>query len=178
MKSAEELAASRYKTMPLPESVLVIPEFDGKYPIPIIEFASDHFMESWHFIIYNDGSLFLDEKYIKKIPLVELKKLILELNNKGLYDISELGIILSLMDLKKMTILDVILPPPDRPLVPTTGIDGGTITIRIHLMEFNYYLSFYAIDIYYQEFPTSQDVQILWESIGYLQDSFRKFMEN
>lgn len=177
-KSEKEITASHREIIPVPESILVIPKFDGNYPIPIIEFGNDHFMESWYFIIYNDGSMFLDGEYVKQIPFVELQNIIIELNNRGLYDINEWVMIHSLIDMKKMTILDVILPRPDRPFVPVVVIDGGTITIRIHTNKFEYYSSFYAIDIYHMEFPTSQEVQIVWESIGYLHDSFRKFMKD
>ena len=177
-KSEKEIAAAHREIIPVPESILVIPEFDGKYPVPIIEFGNDHFMESWYFMIYNDGSMFLDGQYVKKIPLVELQTLILELNNIGLYDINEWVMIHSLKDMKKMTVLDVILPRPDRPFVPAVVIDGGTNTIRIYTNKFKYYSSFYAVDYYHMEFPTSQEVRIVWASIDYLRDSFRKFMKD
>ena len=106
--SPEEIAAQNREIKPLPESMITIPQYDGRHAKLILEFSMDHFAENRRFEIYNDGSLFYNGNFVKIVPLTRVKEVISRLNALGFYDIHEWGIILKLAGWRQMTILDVL----------------------------------------------------------------------
>ena len=172
-RSPEEIKALNEEIKPLPDSMLVIPEFDGKHAIPVIRFACDHVMESWEYIIYNNGDVFKEKRNIGNTSKIDMQTFISELNKKGLFNVTTNGIYYKLAGPRNMNIVDLLSPQPPRPIVPAPVIDGGTFTIQVNTHNMDYYLSFYAIDYYVDEFPVCQDIQILNESIKYLYSIFR-----
>ena len=171
-RSPEEIEALNEVIRPLPDSMLAIPDFDGKHTIPVVQFSFDHFTESWKFTIFNNGSCFCNNTLVRKFAQRDIKDIISKLNQKGLFDISEGGIMFKLAGPRKMNFFELLLPPPSRPHVPIPVIDGGIFTIQVTTKHLDYYIRFYAIEMYVMEFPMCQDIQILYESIGYLRDIF------
>lgn len=178
VRSPKEIESLNKVIKPLPDSVLRIPEFDAKHTIPVVRFSSDHFSECWEYVIFNNGDVLYNRKLIGNMSQNDIQSLIHELNIKGLFSVTENGIFYKLAGPRRMSIFELLLPPPSPLLVPAPVIDGGTHTIQINLKGLDYYISFGAIFYYVENFPTCQDVQILDESINYLYSIFRKRGKN
>lgn len=174
-RSPNEIESYNHEIVPLLDSEVEIPKYNGKNLTLILQFSQDHFMSDWHFRIYNDGSIYYKKKFMKVIPLSRVQEIISKLNAIGLYDVRGDGIIHKLFRRRRITILDVFKPeriPPEMPV----SIDGGTITFKIYRKNSQHNISFYNIYSYAREFPKCQDIQIFLESIDYLTSTFSELL--
>jgi hypothetical protein len=155
VRSPKEIESFNKVIKPLPDSVLRIPEFDGKHTIPVVRFSFDHFSESWEYVIFNNGDVLYNRKLIGNMSQNDIQSLIHELNIKGLFGVRENGIFYKLAGPRRMSIFELLLPSPSQ-LFPPVLLDGATHTIQIDLKGVNYYISFYAVFYYVENFPTCQ----------------------
>jgi hypothetical protein len=94
IRSPEDIEELTQRFVPMPESLLIIPEFNGKDTIPIFFFETRGGWAPWTaHMIYNDGKLeFLQKErgifisgYIK---VIDIQNFILKLNQMGFFSIS------------------------------------------------------------------------------------------
>jgi hypothetical protein len=171
-RSADEIEALNEQIAPFPDSLLLIPEFDGTHILPVVWFSYGHFTEMWEFIIFNNGDVSFNGKIIRNMSRIEISNAVYELNRKGLFGVTKRGIFYKLAGPRHVSIFKLLLPQPSRPLVPGPVIDGGVFTIQINVENLDYYISFYAIDYYVENFSMCKDVVILNDCCGYLHRLF------
>lgn len=171
-RSPEEIEAFNEEIQSLPDSMLIIPEFNGEDTIPVIKFTSIGFMACWEYIVYNNGNLFYNGGFSKKITQTDIENLIFELNEKGLFGVSSKEIQDRIAFQRRACLFELFFPKGPSPV--STRFDVPTYTIQINLNDLDYHISYYDIMYAAEKFPTCKDIRILSESIEYL---YRKMQE-
>ncbi len=176
VRSPEEIEDLNEEIVPLPESLLTIPEFDGKDTVPIFYFEMHGYWRPWTaHMLYNDGKLEFLQKHKGRrgvflsgyIDVSDVQNFIFELNHRGFFTISNESI-------KKKKYIEyrgccMGLFFGGLPIQPVRT-DMTTHTIEVELTGFKHTISYYDIGYAAENYPTLEDLQVLKESINIIED--------
>jgi hypothetical protein len=177
-RTPEEIAQLDQRRIPLPESLLLIPEFNGKDTVPIFYFEQmPPWSTSWSAnMIYNNGKI--EYLYIlegKKgvflfgyIDLTEIQNFIFKLNQMGLFNVSDESIFKKKYYSFRGCCLEAFFN--GEPKTPVR-LDASTYkTIDIELSGIKYKIKSYDEWYYVDLYPTLLDTRILAESIDFIHE--------
>jgi len=172
-RSPEEIKELGQETVPLPESVLTIPDFNGVDTLPIIYFETH---SGWGplttHMIYNNGKYEFGQIergiFISAyIEMSDIKALIVGLNEMGFFSISNESIRKKKFIEYRGCCLGLFFGGLPSETVQT---DATTYTIEIKLSKLKHSISYYDIAYHMEIYPTLQDLQILWRSVEFIDD--------
>lgn len=176
IRSPKEIEELSEEIIPLPESLLTIPEFNGRDTIPIFYFDQYGGRQPWiAHMLYNDGKLeFLSKFYggqgifvFGYINVSEIQDFILELNQMGFFSVNHESI-------KKKKYIEyrgcfLGLFFGGHPAEPAR-FDMTTHTIEVELTGIKHTISYYDVGYAAEKYPTLVDLQVLKESIDFIDD--------
>jgi hypothetical protein len=172
-RSPKKIEELNQEIVPLRESVLTIPDFNGMDTLPIIYFETRGGCGSLTtHVIYNNGKyefgqiergIFITEY----MEVSDIKYLISRLNEMGFFRISNESIQKKKFIEYRGCCLGLFFGGTPNEPVQT---DATTYTVKIELSEIKHTISYYGIVYHIEIYPTLQDLKILWTGVKFIED--------
>ena len=164
IRSPEEISELNQEIEPLPDTLLLIPEFDGIDTIPILYFETHGCWEPLtSHMIYNNGKYEFMQKergvFISGyIEMSDIQDLIVGLNQMGFFNVSNESIQKKKFIEYRGCCLGLFFGGLASEPWKTCAT---THTIEIELPNIEHHISYYDIAYHAEIYPTLQDLQIL-----------------